>query len=237
MTSFAKPETVACTQCDWYFARRVLRSYRPFLRVVYSDGGTKHSIDEYIPNVGRCPSCNLLIDNINDLPVIPEPPEPSWLRKCWAKLTDEQINVEYEYEYLATPTYRDYAEMFASASALVAKRNYAVPACRAFHQTYFLAVNDEDEDCNNRSNAAVYEPSKASRVLYQDISDFVLGNPMRPVLDEYTLICADIYRLRGDFSSAMLEYQKVKDPELKYVVELGQKWCVEGNASLMELRL
>lgn len=235
MTLFAQPETVACPQCDWYFARRVLRSYSPFLRIVYSDGGTRHGIDEYIPNVGRCPSCNLLMNNINELAVIPEPPEPKWLQRWWAKLTDKQISVHYD--YLAKPTYRDYAEMFATASALVIKRDWAVLACRAYHQAYCLEADDHEEEDNNQASAPAHSPSKSSKVLYQEISDFVLGNPPRPMLDEYTLVCADIYRLRSDFSSAILEYQKVKNPEFNDVVKQGQKWCVEGNACLMELRL
>lgn len=234
MTLFAKPETVACPQCDWYFARPVLHSYNTFKRKVYSDGGASDSIESYIPNVGRCPSCNLVIHNINDLAAIAQPLQLSWMRRCWAKLCGQQLSNEYD--YLHQPNFSDYAELFATANSLEDKRNWAVLACRAYHQAYCLPEQSETAD-NQQGDNSDNEPSKASRVLYQDLSDFVLGNPMEPVLDEYTLICADILRMRGDFGAAILAYHKVKNPELDHVVEQGHIWCVERNAKLMVLKL
>jgi hypothetical protein len=233
MTLFAQPDTVACPQCDWYFARRVLRSYSPFLRIVYSDGGAKNSIETYIPTVGRCPSCNLVIKNINDLTPISDASSHSWIEKLWSKLSGKDL--AFEYDYLNNPTFSDYAELFDIANTTTSKRNWAVLACRAYHQAYFLPADDADNDDQsiNKNNT----PSKAFTVRYFDISGFVLGNAMRPASNEYTLLCADIYRLRGDFSAAILEYDKVKDPHFDHIVEQGYKWCVERNARLMELRL
>lgn len=235
MTRFAKPDTVACPHCDWYFARRVLLSYSSYACKTYSDGGTINSLEDTIPNVGRCPSCNHVVANINQLTAIPNSKTTNWLTELWIRFTGK--SKDQEYEYLGKPTFIDYADLFTNETKLSAKRTWALLACRAFHRQYCLCCERVTVGTkSSHRDKAHASPSQADKVIYREISDFFLDNPPSLVPDEYYLICADIYRLRQDFSSAIMEYSKVTNTDLDAIVKQGHKWCVEQNANLMEVR-
>lgn len=237
MTRSAAPEIVACPKCDWYFARRALRSFSARHRKVFSDGGAKYGIEHFLPNEGRCPSCSLVIENINDLAAIPTQTErlkpSSRLTRIFKTLFGRLLDQEpiADCAYLERPRFEDYAELFAKATSTEEKHKWAVEACRSYHQMYC-----QPTPVNIDSAAApVKEPEPFTVALYYDIT-CVLSNQTETIQEEYHLVCADIYRLRGEFDNALKQYELITDPALEWVVEQGRAWCQAGNVKLMELR-
>jgi hypothetical protein len=228
MTSYAEPEKVACPYCDAIFLRLILRSYNTFNQILYSDGGTAFGIESVLQNEGRCASCESLITGIQELSAIEAPKTfiPTMITK---HLT---LGKNEEPDFLPFPVFEDFVELFYDNSELDKKRTCALKAVRAYHQVFCLQQHSDSNKRVKHQNAA---PTSLQQSEYLNVCNFILSHRVEPKIDEYCLICADIYRLRGEFTLALKEFSEVQSEKFRKIVEQGKQWCLEENTWLMEL--
>lgn len=239
MSRFANPTTVACPKCDSYFYRKVPLSITMHYHIEFSDGGVHSFAKSILPELGRCEACRFIIEDLNALTVIDtnddEPDEPSsawqqakiWLRDLFNIQGYHYVNdFERKYKYLPEPGYEEYAELFINSTNEDEKRMRAAEACREFHQLFCLSL--EDQSTIYRSEG--YRPqTKEEQAQYEEMCDYLHAHPIMPMLDEYTLLRADLYRLNANFALALEQYALVTETKFNDVVELGKKWCAEQD--------
>jgi hypothetical protein len=82
-----------------------------------------------------------------------------------------------------------YFELFDNTAEIQEKRSCAVKAYRLYNQNFLMYGKERiaSDEMQHR---------------YREMTDFLLAHPPIPIYEEYNLLCADIYRLRGDFSRA-----------------------------------
>ena len=211
----------------------------------FSDGGVKSFVRDMLPEIGRCQTCSFIVENIFQLePVTLADELTSQGASTWQKLkiwisallslpsaTDEP-KMEWKYTFLPVPTFHEYAELFTVGSDVVKKRKRAIQACREFHHQFFLSP--QDKEAIYRHEGYRLQTALEQR-KYNEIADYLLTHRIEPTLDEYTLLCADILRMKGEFSKALEQYALVKSTELGHVVELGSQACNEQNVWLIRL--
>ncbi|MGS2719350.1 hypothetical protein [Paraglaciecola aestuariivivens] len=199
MTMFSTPEIVACPHCQQHFTRQILCSFNNKWQVIYSDGGTTYDLEFTMFNETRCTNCQQIILDVQNLASLDLlPTVPFWKR--W-------FSKKVEYQHLAKPTSDVYLELFEHCSD-DKKMYYALKAYRKFKQTHYL-------------EAKTIQPSQEALAQYHAAAEFILSNPSKSDLPEYDLLCADIYRLRGQFEKALDCYAKVGEKRLQYIVEQG----------------
>ena len=128
-------------------------------------------------------------------------------------------------EYLLIPhaSIDVYFELFDNTDGVQEKRNYAVKAYRRYNQNFLMYGKERIASVEMQHR-------------YREMTVFLLAHPLTPIYEEYNLLCADIYRLRGDFSHAKKIYDNVIDEKFEYVFEQGMRWCDANNASLMAIK-
>ncbi len=215
MMRFAVPDTIACPHCEQRFLRHVIMSFDSCWQVTYSDGGVTGALANFIITESRCTHCQTVIENIDDLTVIENKSVSSFWRK-WFLVPDE-------YLYLPQASFDVYFELFERADVIDEKRNWGVHAYRQFNQSYLVFGNER-------------LPSENDKQCYRKTSDFILAHPIAPPIAEYTLLCADIYRLRSEFSVSKKMYSTVVDENFSHIVEQGKHWCDTSNTSLMAIK-
>ena len=89
-----------------------------------------------------------------------------------------------------------YFELFDNTDVVQEKRNWAVKAFRHYNK-----------------NLLMYGKERIASVemqhRYREMTDFLLAHPPTPTYEEYNLLCAVIYRLRGDFLHSKKMYEMV----------------------------
>jgi hypothetical protein len=235
MTRFASPQTIACPHCQAPFLRAVLCSFNNRGQIVFSDGNTRGGLQNILTEVGRCTSCKRVINNIQTLPIKDTDTQKGMFSKLFAKWFNHKGVSECN--YLSAPTFDEYAELFENENELKSKRKWAVEASRAYHHAFCLSSPSTQLAGSTLSKIFAESASSYQRHLFTLVSDFVLANPINPIVDEYTLLCADILRLRGEFQAAKVEYGKVWDPKFDHIIERGKAWCDAQNTCLMVLDL
>ena len=214
MTRYAAPEVIACPYCEQRFLRHVLRSFNSCCQVTYSDGSATGALENVIITESRCTRCQKVTEHVEDLPALRiKSMEPFW-RKWFVK---------QQYLYLPHASIDVYFELFDKTDVVQEKRNWAVKAYRSYNQN-FLVYGQE--------RAA----SDEMKQRYRDMTDFILGHPPTSTVEEYKLICADIFRLRGNFLRSNQMYDTVLAEKFDYIVEQGNRWCDANNASLMAIQ-
>jgi hypothetical protein len=215
MTRYAKPDIIACPHCAQKYHRPMLYSFNTNWQVTYSDGSTALGIDNIIVYETRCIQCQRIILDVNHLPALQvKPLKPFW-RGWFAK----------QEEYLSVPhaSIDVYFELFDQTNEEKMKLKWAIKAYRRYNQNYLM-----------------FGKERIARVeiqhSYREMTDFLLAHPPTPIYEEYNLLCADIYRLRCDFSRAKKIYDNVIDEKFEHVVEQGIRWCDANNASLMAIK-
>jgi hypothetical protein len=113
--------------------------------------------------------------------------------------------------------------MFEQAPSIFHKRSSSINAFRAFNQNYCLP---------NTSRVA----TSAEQHDYKLVTNFILANKIKPAVEQYSLICAEIYRLRGKFFLAKQIYAKLSKPAYKHIGEQGKQWCDAKNKHLMVIQ-
>jgi len=212
MTSFAEPDIIACPHCEQRYLRHVLRSLNFNWQKTYSDGATYGMLSNIMVRESCCTSCGNIIKNIPDLPRLGPNTAPSrWQR--W-------FTTPQTYAYLPAASFDLYLELFDHEADIDMKRHWAIKALRLFNINHKLDENKPAPEAEKQS-------------AYLNIADFILDNPDTAHLDEYALNCADIHRLRGDFSLAKQVYDTVIDKEYADIVEQGKGWCDDKNTRLM----
>ncbi|GAA0856277.1 hypothetical protein [Aliiglaciecola litoralis] len=212
MTSFADPEIIACPHCDQRYLRRVFRSLSLFRELTFSDGGSIGLLSSLKEHACRCDNCNNIIKDYTKLPTLGIRTKPTF----WQRWFSEPVN----YDYTPRVTLSVFLELYLQSKDTNEKRNWAIKALRLINRTHKMDGHE-----------SALTPKLQD--TYDNISQFILDNPITPVVDEYWLICADIHRLRGHFEMAKACYAKVCDQELTPFVEQGTRWCDDGNTSLM----
>tara|TARA_R110002167_G_scaffold137654_1_gene324731 strand:- start:30254 stop:30856 length:603 start_codon:yes stop_codon:yes gene_type:complete len=183
--------------------------------VTYSDGNTKFGINNIIVYETRCIQCQNIIRDVGDLPALQVKPLMPFWRNWFVK----------QEEYLLIPhaSIDVYLELFDNTAEVQEKRNWAVKAYRLYNQNFLM-----------------FGKERIARVemqhRYREMTDFLLAHPPTPIYEEYNLLCADIYRLRGDFSRCKKIYDTVIEDKFEHVVEQGRRWCDSNNASLMAIK-
>lgn len=212
MTCFADPQIIACPHCDHRFFRAVLLSFNSMWLESYSDGGTTEGLSNMIVRESRCTHCCNIIKDIDTLTALDAPPKPPFWQRWFVPA--ESIT------YLPRASFDVYLELFTEALEVADKRSFAVQAYRQFNINYRM-YGKEREATDDYQHA------------YRMLTDFILANPVSPVIGEYALLCADIYRLRGDFVFSKQIYDMVLDEEFEHIVGQGKRWCEVENTSLM----
>jgi hypothetical protein len=214
MTRFAEPDIIACPHCGQRFYRRVLCSFNSIWEQHYSDGGTSNGLSNMIIRESRCTQCQKIVQGVEELIAIKvEQTKVSWF-KWWLKA--ESI------EYLPAATFDVYVELFNSTTEINQKRQWAVKAYRIFNQQYKLQGSETEASIEVQND-------------YFVVTNFILENPISPMLDEYVLMCADIHRLCGQPVLSKQTYDTVVEQRFNYIVEQGKRWCDEHNTSLMAI--
>ncbi|MGS2721005.1 hypothetical protein [Paraglaciecola aestuariivivens] len=214
MTKFTTPEIVACPHCQQHYTRQRLCTFNNKWQIIFSDGGTTYDLEFVVFNETRCTHCQQIILDVQNLPSLGLLPElPFWKR--W-------FSKKVEYQHLPKPTSDVYLELFEHCSA-DKKMFYALKAYRKFNQTHKLETK-------------TIKPSQAALTQYKAAEAFILASPPSSDLPEYHLLCADIYRLRGQFENALACYAKVTDERLQYIVEQGIAWTHKKITLLMPVR-
>jgi hypothetical protein len=215
MTRFAEPELICCPHCHQKYHRQVLCSFNGLWQVTYSDGSTTSGINNIIVNETRCIQCQNIIRDVQDLPALQvKPLKPFW--RNWFVKQDEYLLIPHA-------SIDVYFELFDNTDAVKEKRNYAVKAYRRYNQNFLMYGKERIASVEMQHR-------------YREMTDFLLAHPPIPIYEEYNLLCADIYRLRGDFSRAKKIYDTVIDEKFEHVVEQGRQWCDSDNASLMAIK-
>ncbi|WJG08086.1 hypothetical protein [Aliiglaciecola sp. LCG003] len=215
MTSFADPDIIACPHCESRYLRRVLRSLSMFGQQTYSDGGNGGILSNVIVRESRCTHCSKIIKDVDALPALGTQSRKSFWRQWFAP--------KESLYYLPQASFDVYLDLFNDASDILQQRRYAVLAYREFNINFKVYGSER---------VASNEYQRAYRML----TDFMLDHPMVPAIDEYILICADIYRLRGEFLLSKQNYANVTGKEFAHVVEQGKRWCNSKNTSLMAIK-
>lgn len=245
MSRFADPETVACPNCKSYFYRKLPKSITMHYHISFTDGGVKSFVKEMLPELGRCRTCRFIVEKIADLEVIYESENlviekisrwqaaKQWISALFINPNPYDLSMfERKYDYLPAPTFDEYAELFTVSVDESKKRLRAVQACREFHQQFCLSA--ADQEVIHRHKGYRLQTDQEQR-QYNEMADFLLAHPLEPAVDEYILLCADILRMRAEFSKASALYVLVENADLNDVVELGRKLCEEQNIWLMRL--
>jgi hypothetical protein len=213
--------------------------------IQFSDGGVKSFMRDMLPELGRCQTCRFIIENIAELEAIEELGElpvekvSTWHRiKKWVSESFEHLGFytdkpfEWKYDYLPSPRLEEYTELFTVSVDVDHKRKRAIEACREYHQQFCL--NAEDEDAIYRHEG--YRPAtRLEQQQYKEMVEYIQEHPFEPILDEYTVLCADLFRLEGKFALAQKKYSLVNCGEFDNVVELGKKFCKEQDKFLKVL--
>ena len=215
MTLFTEPDLIGCPHCPQKYHRQVLCSFNNFEQVTYSDGSTTSGISNIIVYETRCIQCQNIIRNVQSLPALQvKPLKPFW--RNWFVKPDEYVLIPHA-------SIDVYFELFYIAAEVQEKRSWAVNAYRLYNQNFLMYGKE-------RIASVVKQHS------YRKTTDFLLAHPPTPMYEEYNLMCADIYRLRGDFSRSKKIYNTVINEEFEHVVEQGKQWCDTNNASLMAIK-
>jgi hypothetical protein len=214
MTRYAEPDIIACPHCQQRFSRHVMMSFTNYGQTTYSDGGSIGSLSDAIITVTRCTCCQHIIENIDDLEPINEKVDLPF----WKKWFFKQDN----YTYLPHASFDVYLEMFERAKKLSSKLDWAVLAYRKFNQSYRVSGNER-------------LAQKDDQTSYRKITDFILANPTNPITDKYLLLCADIYRLRGEFLLSQQTYDKVINAQYRHIVVQGKNSCELGYTCIMAI--
>jgi hypothetical protein len=212
MTRFATPETVACPYCNHYYSRKVLCSFNNNWEVTYSDGGSSEGLADVLMDNTRCTQCCRIICDVQQLPALSVVPAGPFWKSWFIKMP--------EYIFLPQATSDVYFELFERSADEDKKMQYALQAYRLFNRTHRL------EDKN-------IQPAITVQQKYKAVADHILASPLNNSLPEYSLLCADIYRLRGEFRLAKKMYDTVSNKEFDDLVAQGKSWCDAGNTSLM----
>lgn len=245
MSRFDDPDTLACPNCDSYFYRKVPKSITMHYHIQFSDGGVKSFMRDMLPALGRCQTCRFIIENIADLAAIDIANElpnnqksnlhkvKTWIGELLTRPNRYDIRtMDWKYNYLAVPTFEEYAELFAVSVDVEAKRQRAVQASREFHQQFCLSPEDKEAIYRNEGYRG---PTELEQSQYNEMADYLLTHPIEPVLDKYTLLCADLLRIQGEFSKALEQYGLVKNSKLNDVIELGRKCCEDQETCLIRI--
>jgi hypothetical protein len=215
MTMFAKPDTIACPHCSQKYHRQVLCSFNSMWQVNFSDGSTKSGIENIIVWETRCIQCQQIIRNVQDLPALPvNPLKPFWHR--W-------FVKEEKYLLIPHASIDVYFELFDKTDVEQEKRNWAVKAYRRYNQNFLMY---------GKERIASVEIQQR----YREMTDFILTHPPTPMYEEFHLLCADIYRLRSDFSRSKKTYDMVVDEKFEHIVWQANQWNDAANASLMAIK-
>lgn len=215
MTRYAEPDIIACPHCAQKYHRTVLYSFNTNWQVTYSDGSTALGIDNIIVYETRCIQCQRIILDVNDLPAL----QAKHLKPFWRGWFVKQE------EYLSVPhaSIDVYFELFDQTKEEQVKLKWAIKAFRRYNQNYLM-----------------YGKERIARVEiqqgYRELTDFILDHPPTPIYEEFHLISADIYRLRGDFLRSKKVYDMVIDEKFDHIVWQGKRWCDAKNASLMVVK-
>jgi hypothetical protein len=215
MPKYAEPDIIACPHCEQRFLRHVIMSFDPTWRVAYSDGGVMGVLADAVITESRCTHCQTVIENVSDLTVI----DIKSTRSFWRKWFTDTTN----YLYLTQASFDVYIELFECTDVIDEKCNWAVHAYRQFNRSYLVYGNER-------------LPSENNKQYYSKVSDFILAHPLALPFDEYTLLCADIYRLRSEFLTSKNMYCTVLDENYRHIVEQGKHWCDTSNSSLMAIK-
>lgn len=212
MTRFATPETVACRYCNHYYSRKVLCSFNNNWEVTYSDGGSSMGLADVLINHTRCTQCCRVMLDVQQLPALSVVPEgPFW--KGWFIKTPEHL-------FLPQATSDVYFELFEQSADQDKKMQYALQAYRLFNRSHRLEHKN-------------IQPAIIVQQQYIAVADHILASPPDDYLAQYNLLCADIYRLRGEFRLAKKMYDTVSNENFDNLVAQGKSWCDAGNTSLM----
>jgi hypothetical protein len=215
MTRYAEPDIIACPHCEQKYHRTVLCSFNTNWQVTYSDGSTALGIDNIIVYETRCIQCQRIIRDVNDLPALQATPLKPFWRNWFVK----------QEEYLSIPhaSIDVYFELFDQSNVEQEKRDWAVKAYRRYNQNFLMY---------GKERIASVEMQQR----YREMTDFILAHPPTPLYEEFHLLCADIYRLRSDFTRSKREYDKIIDENFDHIVYQGRQWCDAQNASLMAIK-
>jgi len=213
--------------------------------IPFTDGGVKSFVKEMLPELGRCQTCRYIVEKIADLEVIDESDSSpikevsrwqavkKWISALFINPNPFDLStMELKYDYLPAPSFDEYAELFTVSVDESKKRLRAVQACREFHQQFCLSTQDQEAIYRH---AGYRLQTDQEQRQYNEMADYVLAHPFEPAVDEYTLLCADILRIRAEFSKALALYAVVQNPELDDVLEMGRRLCEERIIWLMRL--
>ena len=243
MSRFADPDTVACPNCRAHFYRKVPKSISMHYHIEFSDGGVKSFLKEMLPELGRCQSCNFIIEDIAKLEVIEENIEQTgikrtswqnsiaWLQQFLARQNDDDASrIEWKYHYLPAPSYAEYAELYSINDTATTKRLWAIQACRVFHQQFCLSPGDQKTIYRKEG----YRTSTTQeQEQYKDMVNYLHAHPFEPLIDEFTIFRAELYRINSEYALAQTQYELVKDSEFDGIIELSNEWCDSQNRFLI----
>jgi hypothetical protein len=228
MTLFAEPDLIGCPHCHQKYHRQVLCSFNNFEQVTYSDGSTTSGINNIIVSETRCIQCQNIICNVQSLPALQvKPLKPFW--RNWFVKPDEYVLIPHA-------SIDVYFELFYIAAEVQEKRSWAVNAYRLYNKNFLMYGKERIASVVKQHSYRKITDFLLAHPPTPIYEEYILAHPTSPIYEEYNLLCADIYRLRGDFSRSKKIYNTVINEEFEHVVEQGKQWCDTNNASLMAIK-
>ncbi|WP_158768859.1 hypothetical protein [Paraglaciecola sp. L1A13] len=194
---------------------KIIRSFNNNWEVTYSDGGSSYGLRHFIFDVTRCSNCCEIILGVQDIPLLKTATKvPFWKRR---------LHKRKDIYYLPHPTSDVYLELFEHSTNADDKMSYALSAYRLFNQIHHL---------ENKNT----QPSEITLRQYLKATEHILASPPKYHMPEYDLLCADIYRLQGQFDKALQTYRNVNEEKYLHIVEQGVVWVSNKQRLLMIIR-
>ena len=231
MTSFTRPDLIACPHCGAKHERVKLRSFNDFWATYYSDGGSSFAPYKFCGLLSRCTACLQLIVKTYDLPTAGEVVTRKIFKASfWRKL----VGLAYQYDLvkpfecprLPFPSLPDWREASEQANLPQALREQCEYIFMLEYNQLTVADKPEHTDWLEKYQSK-----------HRQIEDKLLASLKDSKGDTDLLLCADILRRRGEFDLALQHLEGVaSEAFLNHKRHLTQ-WVNEENTVLMAISI
>lgn len=233
MTSFTEPDLVECPYCAAKHERTKLASFNNFWTTYYSDGGESFAVHNYGGLIARCSECNKIISNTYDLPSVGEVVDyklipPGFLKKLIGIKPKLKTVKRYAYPRLTKPSVPEWHDAMVQEDLPQGLKQRAE---LIFYQEFNQLLVTKGIEWKEQH----YRWKDEYRSKHQEIEEKLLLR-FKDSDDSFTsLVLADIYRRRGDFSEAGKVLESDIDEEQSLYKKYLTQWVKEKNTSLMTI--
>ena len=232
MTSFSRPDLVACPYCGARHERIFLQSYNDLWATYYSDGGSSYAPYKFSGLISRCTLCNQVIAETYNLPsagqvVTRKIFSPSFWRKLLGLEMVYDLAKPFECPRLPCPELPDWvaateqfnlSEKLRQAAEIIVMQEYNQLLVTT-HQWAHKHFVWKDK----------------FRAKHKQIEDKILAQVIAGEDESSLLLRADILRRRGRFDDALKGLEKVTSEPYLNLKQLLTQWVRDENTVLMAI--